>query len=97
MTEAEIIATYGTLLGQRLAQALTPAEQAQVVIEDMAEYLEIRANAAQKRYDAALESDDSSDKHITNLRTAWREAEELLYLVTVAENVAATTRARFGW
>jgi hypothetical protein len=88
MQQEDLLRRYGPHLSKRIKQELTPTELEQVPGNEILHYLEARADAARRDYEEHIKETQS---HI--LRMRWREAEELAYLVMVAEDVGAALRA----
>ena len=89
---------YGAPISKRVQFELSPSEFSSVVIENLPAYLETRALRAHKEYQKRIENnfvnEDPAAKHVEHvdvLYRRWRDAEDLAYLVAVAEDVNATT------
>ncbi len=91
---------YGTYIAKRVQHELHASEFNQVDIDGLTQYLELRAEAAHKEYHLRLDDPfnkeqlggTSSSKVVDMLHRRWREAEELAYLIMVAEDVGANAR-----
>ncbi len=88
---------FGTHVAQRIRRELTPSEFNEVKIEELTGWLEARAEAAHETYRTLLNNPlASSDTDTVKAGEAcrrWREAEDLAYLVAVAEDVGDNARA----
>ncbi|MDR3424531.1 MAG: hypothetical protein P4M13_05560 [Alphaproteobacteria bacterium] len=88
---------YGAHVSLRIRNALTPSELDEIDIDHLQSWLEVRAESAHEEYLRLLSNPLSTPEHETR-RTAeacrrWREAEDLAYLVVIAEDVGANARA----
>ena len=88
---------YGTHVSQRVRRELTPSEFSAVNIEQLQDWLEARAESAHEEYRRLLNNPLSSSETETG-RTGeacrrWREAEDLAYLVAIADDVGANISA----
>lgn len=95
MTNEELNCRYGAHVSQRIGRELSASEFASVDIDDLPEWLDDRARTAHKVYLRLLGNPmlASTEKSANDTRDAcrrWREAEDLAYLVSVAEDVGAT-------
>ena len=97
MLYEELHSRFGTHVSQRVKRELSHSEFAEIVIDDLAHWLEARAEAAHEEYRGLLNNPlASSTKDSMRAGDAcrrWREAEDLAYLVAVAEDVGANARA----
>jgi hypothetical protein len=95
MTQRELSEYFGKVVADRVFQELAPGELSKVVVEDIAEYLEIRAESAHLKYTTAQHNPELfSDCERAQFEEAWRQAEDLAYIVQVAENVALNTQRK---
>ncbi len=92
---------YGAHIAKRVQVELTPSEFRHVSITELPPYLELRAEAAHREYQQFLNNPLNEERHgkgktrAEQMETSyrrWREAEDLTYLITIAEDVSATTR-----
>ena len=92
----ELQSRYGVHVSQRICRELTPAEFEQVDVEALPSWLETRAESAHNVYRQRLSNPHASvDFEAARTGEAcrrWREAEDLAYLVVIAEDVGATVR-----
>ena len=97
MQYEELHRRYGSHVAQRVRRELTPSEFNQIRIEELAVWLETRAEAAHESYRRMLNNPlASSETEAATTGDAcrkWREAEDLSYLVAIAEDVGSTARA----
>ncbi|MDE2029396.1 MAG: hypothetical protein KGI97_02410 [Alphaproteobacteria bacterium] len=87
---------YGTHVSQRVKRELTPSEFNQVSIDNLPSWLEARADAAHETYRHLL-SNPLAVSNKDQMRAGeacrrWRAAEDLAYLVVIAEDVSAAVR-----
>ena len=95
----ELHQRYGSHIAKRIQTELNFSEFNQVEVDELATYLEIRAEAAHKEYHVHLDN-PFSKRELTSghtniidlLHRRWRDAEEIAYLLTVAEDVSTNTR-----
>ncbi len=103
MQYEELHKRYGPHLSQRIARELTESELSAITIEQLYDYLELRAEAAHDAYAAVLAA-CARNREVRHglaeilaqqdsLAKNWRAAEELAYLVVIAEDVSAAARA----
>ncbi len=93
----ELHSRFGTHVAQRIKRELTPSEFNQTDIDDLIEWLETRAEGAHDAYRGLLNNPLAiSEKDTIKAGEAcrrWREAEDLAYLVAVADDVSTNARA----
>ena len=97
MQYEELHSRYGTHVSQRVRRELTPAEFTRAQIDNLPEWLATRAETAHAEY-RRLQNNPLVSSHADTTRTAeacrrWREAEDLAYLVAIAEDVTLNARA----
>ncbi len=97
MTYEELNRRYGTHVSQRIRRELSPLEFEKLTIETLPTWLETRAEQAHDKYRLLLSNPllSSAGKGVPDTRAAcqrWREAEDLAYLVAIAEDI--TTNAQ---
>ena len=97
MQYEELHRRYGTHVSQRVRRELTPSEFNQIEIDNLAPWLEKRAEGAHEEY-RRLQNNPLAASHLDAARIGeacrrWREAEDLAYLVAVAEDVGMNARA----
>jgi len=90
LTFEELNSRYGSYISQRLRQDLLSSELDTVEIEGLPQWLEERAEKAHKNYLMLLNNPilSSMDKNASSTGLAcrrWRDAEDLAYLVAIAE------------
>jgi hypothetical protein len=85
---------YGTHVARRVQQELTPAEFDRLTLENLPTWLESRAEEAHQEYQVRLDNPfvneelgDGREEYVSTLYRRWQEAEELSYLIAVAEDV----------
>ena len=95
----ELTSRYGQHVAARLQQELMPSEISLLLIERLPSFLQERAEAAHDAYKERLanpfindELGEVREEYIEVLRQRWLQAEELAYLIEVAEDVAANAR-----
>jgi hypothetical protein len=98
MTNEELRSRYGAHVLQRVRRELTSSEFNAVAIDALSAWLEARAESAHERYVRLLNDPlSASETGIPDTGAActrWREAEDLAYLVAVAEDVGTRVSAR---
>ncbi len=99
MLYEELHQRYGTHVAKRVQVELSVSEFKQVDIEELSAYLDTRAEAAHKEYQihhdnpfAKVERGTGHTERVDTLYRNWREAEDLAYLISIADDVGATTR-----
>ena len=96
MQHEELHLRYGAHVSQRIRRELTPTEFDGLEIDALPQWLESRAEAAHENYRCLLSNPlTSSEKNVNCTGEAcrrWREAEDLAYLIAVAEDVGANAR-----
>ena len=100
MLYEDIHLRYGNHIAKRVRTELSPEEFSQIAIEELLPYLESRAEVAHKEYQSRLDNPfineelgDSRKDYMDVLYRRWCDAEDLAYLVTVAEDVSLNARA----
>ncbi|MDR3450677.1 MAG: hypothetical protein P4M15_13205 [Alphaproteobacteria bacterium] len=97
MKYEELHTRYGAHVSQRVKKELSSAEFAKLSIDELAVWLETRAENAHLDYSRLLNNPlASSETDIARAGLAcrrWREAEDLAYLVAVAGDIAPQARA----
>lgn len=99
MIYQELHQRYGNHIAKRIQVELSVSEFKQVMVEELSKYLEMRAEAAHKEYQILLDNPFINDKvrikHEANakaLYNQWRNAEDLAYLIAVADDFCAQMR-----
>jgi hypothetical protein len=98
---------YGAHVTRRVQQELTSSEFAQISIDQLPTWLETRAETAHQAYEQRLGNpfgDEAVAKKakaapsdsVDSLYRRWREAEELAYIIAVAEDVTSHAQAMAG-
>jgi hypothetical protein len=86
----ELHQRYGGHIAKRVEQELLPSEFQKVTLQNLMTFLETRAEAAhleyQKRLDQLMGQKPGAD--IDVIYQSWREAEDLAYLISVAEDIS---------
>lgn len=93
MNYEDLHARYGAHVATRIQDELPAEEFKQVKIEELQTFLEKRAEAAHREYQTRLENPFINEElgnaradYIDVLYKRWCDAEDLAYLVAVAEN-----------
>jgi tryptophan synthase alpha subunit len=85
---------YGNHVAKRVQSELTRNEFHSVLLDDLPIYLAARAEKAAQKYRVAMENPiDRGSARGEVAQKLWREAEDLAYLLSVAEEISATVRA----
>ena len=88
---------YGTHVSQRVRRELKESEFNKVNIDDLAEWLEARAETAHEEYRQLLNNPlmitESDFTQAGEACRRWRAAEDLAYLVAIAEDVGIKAKA----
>jgi hypothetical protein len=95
----ELHQRYGNHIARRLQAALKRSEFSQIDVEELTAFLEMRAATAHKEYQSRLDNRFINEE-LGAARAAimdafyrrWREAEDIAYLVIVAEGVGVNAR-----
>jgi hypothetical protein len=94
MIYEQLQSRYGHYIARRLQLELTASELARADIDNLIHYLEDRAEVAHRQYKqvvdnplASLKASDDGVKKRDALYQIWHEAEELAYVIAIAENV----------
>jgi hypothetical protein len=97
MLYEELHRHYGTHVSQRVKRELSQAEFCEIEIEDLSSWLETRAEAAHLEYRNLLNNPLASSERDTALAgvacRCWRAAEDLAYLVAIANDVEIKAHA----
>jgi len=82
---------YGTHISQRVRRELTDSEFTNISLDKLPEWLEARADAAHEEYrhllSNPLASSEADHAKAGIACRRWRGAEDLAYLVSIAEDV----------
>jgi hypothetical protein len=93
----ELHRRYGTHVSQRLRRELSASEFSEVLLDNLTAWLAARAEAAHEAYRTLLNnplaSSEDDSLHTGAACRRWREAEDLSYLVAIADDVGANARA----
>jgi len=93
----ELHRRYGTHVAQRVRRELTSTEFNHIKLDELPLWLESRAETAHEEYrrllNNPLASSDQDSAKTGKFCRHWREAEDLAYLVAVAEDVGTKARA----
>jgi hypothetical protein len=96
MVFEELHNRYGSHVARRVQNELTAAEFEGIAIDALAVWLERRAEGAHKEYQTRLDNPFINEElgaartdYVDVLYRRWQDAEELAYLVAVAEDVSA--------
>jgi hypothetical protein len=101
MLYEDIHQRYGNHIAKRVRTELAPEVFAEITIDELLPYLEARAQFAHKEYQSRLDNPfineelgDSRKEYMDVLYKRWCEAEDLAYLITIAEDVSSNARAQ---
>jgi hypothetical protein len=95
----ELHSRYGTHVARRVQQELTPGEFNEIALAELPAWLETRAETAHRAYQARLDNpllDSDRDDHVNTLYQRWQGAEDLSYIIAIAEDVGKRGRAAGG-
>jgi hypothetical protein len=95
LTYEELHRRYGTHVSQRIRRELAPSDFETLQIDALPEWLESRAETAHENYLRLLTNPVLADKKVCDTGIAcrrWREAEDLAYLIAIAEDVGTQPR-----
>ena len=91
--------SYGDHIAKRVQRELSAGEFHEAAADTLTQFLEARAEDAHQTYKARLTHNLSSlgikgeiTPSIETLHRRWREAEDLAYIVSVAEDVSQNLR-----
>jgi hypothetical protein len=85
---------YGSHIAKRIKLGLAPIEFNSVDLEKLPAYLEKRAEKAAEDYKVLMENPlERGNVRSEVLQKLWREAEDLAYILSIAEDVSITVRA----
>lgn len=99
MRYEELHERYGSHIAARVQLELSSAEFEQVVVDDLLTFLEKRAEIAHSEYqsymtnplrDESVKGKEKFNPDVAHQR--WREAEDLAYLIAIAQGVSDQTR-----
>lgn len=94
MNYDEIQQKYGTHLAKRIQRSLKPNEFLSTNLSNLAEFLEVRAEKAANDYRKLMDNPlERGNVRSELLQKVWSDAEELAYLLSIAEDVSSTVRA----
>jgi hypothetical protein len=99
MLYQELHRLYGSYIAKRIQGELSMSEFEQLDVDELPSYLEMRAEAAHKEYQARLtnpfldeERGEGRTLFLDTLCRNWREAESLAYLISIADDVCVSSR-----
>lgn len=96
MLYEELQQRYGNHVAKRVRHDLTRGEFNAIALDGLPAYLEARAERAAQDYKTVMDNPlDRGSVRSEILQKMWREAEDLAYLLSVAEDVSTTVRAVF--
>jgi hypothetical protein len=85
---------YGTHIAKRVQHELNRSEFERIVLENLPVHLEERADKMERDYQALMNNPmERGNVRSEILHKRWRDAEDLAYLLSVAEEVSMTVRA----
>ena len=96
MIYEELHVRYGTHVARRVQQELTSTEFEEIALENLPRWLETRAEAAHREYQTQLDNpllDGERETHVSDLYRRWQGAEDLAYIIAIAEDVGKQGRA----
>lgn len=94
MLYEELKQRYGNHIAKRVQRELASNEFNKIGVEDLPHYLETRAEKVAQDYKKIMENPlERGNVRSEVLQRCWREAEDLAYLVSVAEEVATTVKS----
>lgn len=96
----ELVKRYGEHVAKRIQQELGSAEFSQIRLEELSPYLTLRAEEAHREYQRRLDRATMNlgactirDETTEVLYDRWRAAEELSYLLAIAEDASRSCAA----
>lgn len=94
MLYEELQQRYGKHVAKRIQRELDHREFSQLNVDSLRGYLESRAENVARDYKSIMENPlERGNVRSEVLQMKWREAEELAYILCIAEDVSATVRA----
>lgn len=94
MLYEELQSRYGAHIAKRVQHELSRSEFLNVELEALLMFLEQRADKAAHDYKKLMDNPlERGNVRSGILQKTWSDAEELAYLLSVAEDVSATVRA----
>lgn len=103
MVYEELHSRYGSHVARRVQQELTAVEFAHIALQKLPTWLETRAEAAHKDYQMRLDNPFACEEMnghgthlIDTLYHRWQQAEELAYIIAVAEDVSTQSHVSAG-
>ena len=103
MLYEDIHRRYGNHIARRVQQELSEIEFSEVGVNELAAYLEARAEAAHKEYQMRVDNPFINEElgarrndYMDVLYRRWRDAEDLAYLLTITEDVGMNAQAEVG-
>lgn len=97
MRYEELHHRYGAHVSQRVRRALSMSEFNRITLETLPIWLQARAETAHEEYSRILNNplaaSEFDEMRAGNARQFWKDAEDLAYLVVIAENVGENARA----
>lgn len=101
MRYEDLFDRYGTHVAQRVRRDLTPSDFHAVELDDLPRWLEARADRAHEAYRQLLlvspqDECEALRARIDEYCLHWKEAEDLAYIVTIAEDVSTHVRRARG-
>ena len=94
MLYEELKQRYGNHIAKRVQRELDNREFRSVAVDSLPTYLETRAENVARDYKTIMENPlERGNVRSEVLQKRWREAEDLSYLVYIAEDVSSAVRA----
>jgi hypothetical protein len=94
MVFEELQQRYGSHIARRVQHDLGRAEFNLVDLDQLPVYLEARAEKAARDYRMVMENPlERGNVRCEVLQKLWREAEDIAYLLSIAEDVSTAVRA----
>jgi len=94
MLYGELQVRYGNHIAKRVERELSRSEFSAADLNDLPHFLEKRAEKAAENYRQIMANPlERGTMQCESLQRLWREAEDLAYLLSIAEDVSITVRA----
>ena len=88
---------YGNHVAKRIQRELNGAEFQVIKIDELHHFLETRAEKLAQEYQCLMADPLArGNMRSETLQTKWQQAEDLAYLLSVAEDVASTVKANLS-
>jgi DNA repair exonuclease SbcCD ATPase subunit len=94
MIYEELQQRYGAHVAKRIQRELNQSEFSSVHLENLKNHLEQRVERTEKNYKSLMSNPlENGNVRSEILQKQWHEAENLAYLLSIAEDVSSTVRA----